>query len=357
MRLTAEIASRKGNEDPSRVRRRVRRVGLFLSEFSTTSRANAGDGNPAGLPSLSYVHKASDRVRFGLNIFAIAGSGLNPKNDWAGRFEVTDLSLTVLSISPAIAIRVTDWLSVGGGPTANYAKLDWDLRVPPLLPAGPDRGARLKDLDDWVAAGRVGLLIEPTENVAISIYYNSKTDFKLRGKTRLPAGLAPNISTDLPFPQFVEVSGYWQLNDRVALLGTFNWEDWSTADKLQVTLGGATTSGTTGFKDTYKVGVGANYQWDEDWLLQTGLMYDTSGLQNKTRSTALPVDRQIRFAFGFQHDLSEALTLGASFVYANLGRAKVRTQNVSGKYKDNDLFILGLTLSFKQLPWSGKLTL
>ena len=181
MRLTAEIASRKGNEDPSRVRRRVRRVGLFLSEFSTTSRANAGDGNPAGLPSLSYVHKASDRVRFGLNIFAIAGSGLNPKNDWAGRFEVTDLSLTELSISPAIAIRVTDWLSVG---------------------------------------------------------------------------------------------------------------------------------------------VGVNYQWDEDWLLQTGLMYDTPGLKNRTRSTALPVDRQICFAFGFHHDLSEALTL-----------------------------------SFKQLPWSGKLIL
>lgn len=69
------------------------------------------------------------------------------------------------------------------------------------------------------------------------------------------------------------------------------------------------------------------------------------------------VDKQIRFAFGFQHDLSDALTLGASFVYVNLGRGEVRNANVSGKYKDNDLFVLGLMLSFKQLPWRGKLTL
>ncbi len=105
-----------------------------------------------------------------------------------------------------------------------------------------------------------------------------------------------------------------------------------------------------------KVGVGANYLLAEDWLLQTGLMFDTSALKNKSRTTALPVDEQIRFAFGFQHDLNDALTLGASFVYVNLGGGEVRTASVRGDYQDNDLFLLGVTLAFKRLPWSGKLS-
>ncbi len=327
---------------------------------STSPSGTESGGNqsvPALLPSFSYVHKVSDRVRFGLGMFAVAGAALDPNNNWSGRFEVTELSLTVLTISPIVAVRVTDWLSVGGGPVASYATLDWDLRVPPALAPGPERGVRLKDLDDWAAGGRVGLLLAPTDTLSVSVYYNSETDFKLRGKTRLPLGLTPNLSTELPFPQFVEVSAHWQVNDRVALLGTFNWEDWSTADKLQVTLGGITTGAALGFEDTYKIGFGANYQLNEDWLLQTGIMYDTSGLKNKSRTTSLPVDKQIRFAFGFQHDLSETTTLGASFVYINLGKGNVRNATVSGKYKDNDLFVLGLTLAFKQLPWSGKLTL
>jgi len=390
----------------------ARAGGLYLNEFSTTSQANAGAGrgawvpdasatihnpasmtqledhglamglsaafgnirfdpsssspsgtsrggnqvSPAMIPSLNYAHKVSDRVYFGLSIFAEAGAALDPNNSWAGRFEVTDLSLTVLTISPTVAVRITDWMSIGGGPVASYATLDWDLRIAPLVPGGPERNAQLKDLDDWQPSGRVGLHIEPTETLAVSIVYNSETDFKLRGKTRLPAGLSPSLSTDLPFPQFVEVSAYWQLSERFALLGTFNWEDWSTADNLQITLGGLTIAASTGFDDTYKIGVGANYLLTEGWLLQTGLMFDTSALKNKSRTTALPVDEQIRVAFGFQHDLNDALTLGASFVYVNLGGGEVRTASVRGDYEDNDLFLLGVTLAFKRLPWSGKLS-
>jgi long-chain fatty acid transport protein len=324
---------------------------------STSPSGNGSGGNQAefaALPSLNYVHKVSDRVRFGLSIFAEAGAGLDPNNNWAGRFEVTNLSLTVLTMSPTLAIEVTDWLSIGGGPTASYAKLDWDLRVAPVLPFGPERQVEIEDADDWEASGRIGLLLTPIESLAVSVYYNSSTDFKLRGDTSVPAGLSANLKTELPFPQLVEVSANWQVNERLALLGTFNWEDWSKADNLNLTLGPAQIAATTGFKDTYKIGIGANYLVAEDWLLQTGLMFDTSALDNSSRTTAIPVDQQIRFAFGFQHDLNDAVTLGASFVYVNLGDAKVRTASVGGDYEDNDLFLLGATLTFKRLPWSGK---
>ncbi len=171
-----------------------------------------------------------------------------------------------------------------------------------------------------------------------------------------PIGFSPNLSINLPLAQFVEVSAYWQATDRLALLGTFNWEDWSEADNLKVKIGPVTVNGTTGFQDTFKVGLGANYRIAENWLLQTGVMYDTSSFTNKDRTTAIPIDDQIRVAIGAQHDLSETLTLGLSFVYINLGQGEVRKPTVRGDYDRNHAFVFGLTLAFDRLPWSGKLT-
>jgi long-chain fatty acid transport protein len=327
--------------------------------FDTDSTPGTGGtsngGNQAGvapIASLHYVHKISDRFRFGFNFFSISGSVLNPSDDWGGRFQVTDLSLLTISMSPTLAVRVTDWLSVGGGPVATYGVLNWDLKVP--IPAGSESNLRLDDLDDWQASARVGLLFHPRDDFSLSVKYQSKTDFELDGKINGPIGIGSSFELDLPLAQFVEVSAYWQVNEKVALLALFNWEDWSEADHLRVVVAGNTVGATTGFMDTYKFGLGANYQLNPEWLLQTGVTYDTSALKNTDRTVALPIDEQIRVAIGAQHDWSEALTLGFSFVYINLGQGEVRSASVRGDYQENHIFVFGLNLAFDKLPWSSK---
>jgi len=341
----------------------------FSTGFSLASarvRFDRSQGTPSGggngqdqagiapIASLNYVHRVSDRIRAGFTFFSLSGSVLDPSNRWAGRFEVTDLSLLTISISPTVAVRVTDWLSIGGGPIATYGVLDWDLRVD--FPVASESAVRLDDLDDWEPAGRVGLLLHPRDDLALSVYYNSKTDFELSGQVQIPAGLSANFDISLPLAQFVELGAWWQATERLALLATFNWEDWSEGDDLSVTLGTRNVSPSTGFRDTYKVSVGATYELSEGWLLQSGVGYDTSALRNRDRTTALPIDRQIRVAFGLQRQLSPSSSLALSFLYANLGQAEVRTPNVRGDYDDNELFLVGLALNFKELWWSGRLT-
>jgi long-chain fatty acid transport protein len=337
-------------------------VGFGRVKFDPNTGSPSGTGNggnQAGLfpiTSFSYAHKIHDRVRFGFSFFSISGSVLDPSNDWAGRFELTELQLLTISMSPTLAFRLTDWLSIGGGPIAVHGRLDWDLKLEFPPGSGTENMIRMEELDDWQASGRVGILLHPSDDLGLSVYYNTETDFDLSGDFDGPAGVTRNLNLDLPLAQFVQVSGYWQATERLALLATFNWEDWSTLDRLDVTLSGNQTTAATGFEDTYKVGFGANYRLNEDWLLQTGVMYDTSPLKNTDRTTALPIDRQIRFALGFQHQLTDWLKLGTSFVYVNLGDGKVRNPTVRGSYKDNDIFVFGLTLSFDQLPWAGKLS-
>lgn len=335
--------------------------GLFGNiRFDPDPTSPSGDksgGNQAGfapIATMNYVHKISDRVRFGVTFFSISGSVLDPSDSWAGRLQLTELSLLTISVTPTLGVRVTDWLSIGGGPVATYGVLNWKLQA--ALPLGGEAGVKMDNLDDFQPSGRVGLLFHPREDFSLSVFYNSDTDFNLTGSLDAPTGVTTDLDLELPLAQFVEVSAYWQATERLGLMATFAWEDWSETNKLEVTIGTNTVGATTGFNDTYKVAFGANYRLDDKWLLQTGVSYDTSALKNRDRTVALPVDEQIRLAIGAQHDLNESLTLGMSFVYINLGQGEVRKPQVTGDYKNNEAFVFGVTLSYKNLPWAGKAT-
>jgi long-chain fatty acid transport protein len=329
----------------------------FDPDSNSPSGAKDG-GSQAGvapISSLNYVHRISERVRFGFSFYSISGSILNPNDDWAGRFELTEISLLTISLSPTLAIEITDWLSIGGGPIATYGVLNWDMKI--ATPGPGEEKVKLDDFDDWKAAGRVGILLQPTKSLSISAYYNSKTDFEFNGRIRGPGGLNPSVNADLPLAQVVEVSAAWQVTEQTALLATFNWEDWSEADDLDVSAFGQTVGVSTGFNDTYKIAAGINHQLRDDWLLQMGVSFDTSALKAKDRTSALPIDQQIRVAAGFQYDWSDSLVLGGSFVWANLGQGEIRSPTLRGDYKHNDVFVVGVTLSYKSLPWAGKATL
>ena len=155
----------------------------FDRDSSTPVAGNNG-GNQGGLIPLvgsAYVHKVSDRFRAGLGLFSVSGAALDPNNGWAGRNQVTDIQLFSLTFIPTVAVRLTDWLSVGAGPAITYATLDWKLKVP----VGPGEvNVKMDDLDDWAVAALVGVLVEPSDEFRVGLVYQSETTLKLSGDTK-----------------------------------------------------------------------------------------------------------------------------------------------------------------------------
>ncbi len=104
-------------------------------------------GNQGGfipLTSSQYVHKLSERLRLGLSLISISGAVLDPSDDWAGRKELTEINLFTLSIAPSVAVRVTDWLSLGAGALVTYGTLDVDVRIP----IAGEPTAQIRNADD-----------------------------------------------------------------------------------------------------------------------------------------------------------------------------------------------------------------
>jgi long-chain fatty acid transport protein len=69
--------------------------------------------------------------------------------------------------------------------------------------------------------------------------------------------------------------------------------------------------------------------------LTSGVSYDTNPVDSKNRNAQLPVDRQLRLAFGARYNMGENLTIGGYLNYADLGNGKIDAANFGGEYKNN----------------------
>jgi long-chain fatty acid transport protein len=325
--------------------------GVSTIKFDTTNDpvnqgGNGGDqGGFIPLLGAGYSHKLHDRVRLGMGVFAVSGAALSPQNTWAGRGQVTQLSLLTIATNPGVAVKVTDWLSIGGNWLIVYATLDWKLRLP------TEQQLRFKDSDDVEYAGMASILLEPMEGLRFGLLYQSEVDLQLRGSARGPAGLNPDFQMELPLAQYVRVSAYWDATDKLALLFSAGWEDWSTMGRVGVDVAGFSSDVALGFDDTWRVGGGLHYQLTPDWMLQTGYSYDSSALKNKNRTAALPIDEQHRLGFGAVHQFSEKLRVGVSFEWVHLGKAKIRKPALRGSYERNDLFFVGFNVNWGVESW------
>jgi long-chain fatty acid transport protein len=283
---------------------------------------------------------------------------LDPSDDWAGRFEVTEIELFTLTFLPAVAVRVTDWLSVGAGAAVTYGKFDMRVRAPVAILGDPT--IRLKKLDDWAAAPLASVLIEPTPELRFGVVYQGESEFHLDGDVKAPT-LNPGdplipyaVELELPLARAVRTSVYWDATDRIALVMNSGWEDWSTAKSLPVSTANGGTAIPLKFRDTWYIGLGGYYQLNDKWRLQTGFRYDSSALKDRNRTTALPVDRSWTLAAGGLYDFSEKLGLGFAFSWTNLGNGSVNNPRVKGKYTRNEAFLFNVSLNWKKLPWSGR---
>jgi len=215
-------------------------------DLKNTTSFDGGDGGQQGgfVPTLGayYARPLNDRWALGASLVGISGGALNPDNDWAGRFYITNLSLTALALNPVVSYRVNDWLSLGAGVAVNYGTLDFDLKLPrlgnfidqdalrgsvqqkiaqsplpdiidrvnqlpppirdpilkrinqalapaiaqlqgvsELLQPGPEGEVEMSNVYDFAFNYNLGILIEPCERWRFGVTYRSEVDFKMHG--------------------------------------------------------------------------------------------------------------------------------------------------------------------------------
>ncbi|MBM7059810.1 transporter [Pseudomonas sp. UL073] len=244
---------------------------------------------------------------------------------------------------------------------------------------------RLKG-DDWGFGWNIGYLWEPTEHTRFGIAYRSHIKHTLEGDTKwsfadvqgavpspttdLSGGLDLGIitlpprdalaqvldpdnwidpgefaatrlhpnshaSTSIDTPESLSINGFHQLTREVALMADVTWTRHSRLDEARIGIdqvagypyfNGVTEGDLTvrqDWKDTYKVSLGMNYQFNDDLLLRTGIAYDKSPVNgSQMRHPAFPdADRKwLSFGANYKVSADTSVDLAYSFVKFDSGK-------------------------------------
>ena len=325
------------------------------------------NGGTTGIvPNLYYAGRIGDSLSIGLGINAPFGLKTEYPEKWKGRYHAVTSDLRTIDINPAIAWQVNDMLSVGAGVSARYTDVElsnaldmgtvcFGLEATGSLPAGTCTAAGAMPMasdgfqvltgDDWGFGFNLGVLIEPRPGSRIGLAYRSNVKHTLKGDVdfTVPANLQPVLggvfadsgaSADLDLPETLSVSGYHEVNDKLALLADVTWTRWSRFDELRVRFDGglADSAQPADWKNVFRYSLGLNYRAHPEWMFRGGLAYDEEPIRNaELRTPRIPGNDRKWVSLGLSHTPNDRLRLDLGYSHLFVDRTPIdNTEGTTG---------------------------
>ena len=318
-----------------------------------------GDAGSLGLVPNGYVSYETlpGRIWTGVGVNAPFGLVTEWDSDWMGRFHAIKSDVKSININPSAAWKATPWLSVGAG--VNYQWFDAELTNSVnysaaaaaagaaaggaagaaaalgalaaagcgTFPAGGCEGVAKVTGDTWSWGWNVGGMVELQKtHTRIGLTYRSKIKHYIKGDVSFsnrPALLANGlpdgpVKTTIELPDTASVGVSQQIIPKLQLLADFTWTGWSSIKDLSIyrTNGAPLSSTPLEFDDSWRVGLGANFQASEIIKVRAGVAYDTTPVKDEFRTPRLPDQDRTWLAAGFQWALSKqaAIDVGGAYL-------------------------------------------
>lgn len=338
---------------------------------------NGGDGGGWGFVPNGFLSWAVNKdLYLGVGVGAPFGLKTEYDNKWIGAAQSVSFDVKTYNINPSIAYRVNEAFSIGGGLNWQRLTADYGRQVavagPVVLVGGAPvvtniySNSPLKlnlEGDSW--GWNVGGLFTLSPATKVGVSYRSAVKYDLTGNITVTgpsaavnAGASSGAKADLTLPDVFILSGTHQLNSKWQMLGDVSWTGWSSIPKLDVYRTTGAQSGQiaqtldTEFRDTWRVAVGANYQYSEAVKLKFGVAYDQTPVKSEaTRLVSLPDNDRTWLSAGAQWTPKKGSTVDVGVTYLYLKDAGIRNDQlaagrglVAGTYNDS-AWILGVQYS------------
>ena len=315
-------------------------------------------GNPVGLnwvPNLYFATDIAPTVKAGIGINAPFGLKTKYPADWMGRYQAIDSVVESLNINPAIAWKVRDNVSLGGGVNFQYFKATLSNAIDfgaacfgspfgpaacagaGILPQTRDGIAKVSG-DSWGVGWNVGALFEVNPDVRLGIAYRSSIKHEIKGDATfsnpalpgpfavLTAGAAnTGARSTVKTPDSFSVSVYDQVSPKWTLLADATWTGWNKFKELRVRFDNGSPDAVTpeNWRNTVRVSLGASYKGNGQWLLRGGIAHENSAIPEAFRTARIPDNAHTLLGIGANYRISKATSLDLGYVHAFVKDARV----------------------------------
>lgn len=296
--------------------------------------------------SAFYSQKVNDRLYAGVGLYGNYGLGIDFGN-WAGDRLIKKSTMVAMTLSPSLAYKLSDRVSVGGSVNLNYGFLSLTRNV-------DDTDVKEKD-HDWVMSYRLGLLMALTDQTRAGITWNSKADydFNIDAKARFPN--LPNVEYELPIsaqvraPQQIMFSLVHDISQTWSIMGDLGWQDWSQFGSPQITVAGQQTAHKNRLKDSWHAALGLQYRPTEQWRINAGVAFDSTVYESQNDvALSLPTGDEWRFATGAQYQMTPQSNIGFALSYLHMQSSRVQSpEYLKGSYDDPHLWFASVNYSYQ----------
>ncbi|MCE0814794.1 OmpP1/FadL family transporter [Buttiauxella sp. S04-F03] len=318
-------------------------------DYQLDNSAQRSPGNVMNvMPNASsfYSQKINDDLYAGIGLYGNYGLGIDFGN-WAGERLIKKSTLMAMTLSPSLAYKLSDRVSVGASANINYGFLSLTRDVDGVDDKQKDH--------DWAMSYRLGLLMQLTDQTRAGVTWNSKTeyDFNIDGKARLPN--LPNVQYDLPItaqvnaPQQIMLSLVHDIDKQWSVMGDLGWQDWSEFGAPQITVVGQQVDKNSRMKDTWHTALGVQYRPTEQWRLNAGVAFDSTPYKDQSDvAMTIPTGDEWRFGTGAQYQITSASNIGVAVEYLHMQSSKVQSPGIfQGSYDHPYLWFTSVNYSYQ----------
>lgn len=322
----------------------VKSLAMSFTKSGSASQRNVVPG--AFVPNLYFVAPVNDKFALGAGMNVNFGLKSEYDDSYnAGVFGgKTDLSAINLNLSGAY--RVTEGLSLGLGVNAVYAKaqvernagiivdsvkdqqvqnalktVDSQTKIPNYLTSKDKSVVSLQDKAAWGFGWNAGVMYQFNEANRIGLAYHSKVDIDFTdrtasslGKKDIVAGKTGNLTFTLP--DYLELSGFHQLTDKLAVHYSYKYTHWSRLTKLHASYenGEKAFDKELQYSNNSRVALGASYNLYEKLTLRAGIAYDQAASRHQ-RSAAIPDTDRTWYSLGATYKFTPNLSVDLGYAY------------------------------------------
>jgi len=292
--------------------------------------------SPALLPSVYSTWQLNPNLWLGLAVNSPFGLSVSFPDAWAGRSYALGSSVSSYNANPSVAMRITDWLSVGVGAQLQFARADLmlGLGLPPSAFGIHGSG--------WGYGFTAGATVTPTQNTSIGIGLRSAIDQKIDGSLSLnvspPLATAGAANTTVKLPDVVSAGIRQRVDDRWMLLGTVEWTNWSRIGTSvfnqssggPATIGGFPVALPFQYRDGWYYSLGAEYAFDARTTFRGGIAYETSPITDRVRIPLLPDSDRFSLSAGISLKMAPSMTLDLGYTHIWFKNANLNISAASG---------------------------
>jgi long-chain fatty acid transport protein len=307
-------------------------------------------------------YAVNDDLSFGLGFTSPFGLGTKWDENWVGKYMAVETLVEVFTVTPVVAYKVLNNLSVSAGLIYSFADVTMTRKAPQGTFAG-DAFIKLKGNDKSAFGYTFGLLYKPLDYLTLGASFHSQIKYNFKGTaesngapqlaSKLPHG---NIQANITTPMYINIGAALKVNNNLTLSTEFQYVGWSSYDTLQVNFeDGSKSANPRLYKDAYIIRLGGEYVFENGISVLAGIYYDQLPVESKMMNPTLPEANRIGSSFGLGYKINDNFTINASYLYVYSKSITVDNSEetyTSGNAPFNGIFKAGANVAALSLSYN-----